>query len=129
VALNYEIAILDIVWSEDAMPKYQTKPYFGIEAARYLRDSSPGCKVVLMSKYFYELETLKEIIEVCDDFFNSTEDSIKIFRKISKIASDFKNNYHQSEEMFSRGLCFRTYALTKIVRYVSMLVQPSDFLQ
>jgi GxxExxY protein len=31
-----------------------------------------------------------------------------------------------SQDIFYKD---RTYALTKIVRYVSMLVQPSDFLQ
>lgn len=84
---GYEIVILDIFWVGDAKPKYQSDNYFGIRAAEYLRQTSPDCKIILMSKYFYELDQLSEISKVCDDIFNSNGDSIKIFGKIHKVAS------------------------------------------
>lgn len=84
---GYEIVILDIFWVGDAKPKYQSDNYFGIRAAEYLRQTSLDCKIILMSKYFYELDQLSEISKVCDDFFSSNGDSIKIFGKIHKVAS------------------------------------------
>jgi len=84
---GYEIVILDIFWVGDTKPKYQSDNYFGIRAAEYLRQTSPDCKIILMSKYFYELDQLSEISKVCDDFFSSNGDSIKIFGKIHKVAS------------------------------------------
>ena len=84
---GYEIVILDIFWVGDSKPKYQSDNYFGIRAAEYLRQTSPDCKIILMSKYFYELDQLSDISKVCDDFFSSNGDSITIFSKIHKVAS------------------------------------------
>ncbi len=84
---NYEVVVLDIVWRGNTKPKYQTDDYFGISAAKYLREHSPDSCVILMSKYFYELDHSKEIAKTCDDFFNSNGDSTKILSTIIKSAT------------------------------------------
>jgi CheY-like chemotaxis protein/biotin operon repressor len=95
---GYEIVILDIFWVGDAKPKYQSDNYFGIRAAEYLRQTSPDCKIILMSKYFYELDQLSEISKVCDDIFSSNGDSIKIFGKIHKVASTIGITKHDQPQ-------------------------------
>lgn len=95
---GYEIVILDIFWAGDSKPKYQSDNYFGIRAAEYLRETSPDCKIILMSKYFYELDQLSEISKVCDDFFSSHGDSIKIFGKIHKVASTIGITKHDQPQ-------------------------------
>jgi CheY-like chemotaxis protein len=111
---NFDIVILDIVWHGSTKPKYQKNDYFGISAAKYLREASPNCKVILMSKYFYELDQLEVIAQVCDDFFSSNRDAIEIFRKIMKVASISKSKFEEEEELFSRELRLAKHVLKEV---------------
>ncbi len=102
---NFELVILDIVWIGNTKPEYQANDYFGVSAAKYLREFSPSCKIILMSKYFYELDHLKEISQVCDNFFSSNGDATEIFMKIMRTASTSE---------FSRALLLTEEVLNEV---------------
>jgi CheY-like chemotaxis protein/polyhydroxyalkanoate synthesis regulator phasin len=106
---GYELVILDIVWHGSTKPKHQTSNYFGIKAAEYLRQISPSCKIVLMSKYFYELDQLDEINKLSDGFFSSNADSIKIFSKVLKVVS----TANDSSSILDRDLFLRDVLLAE----------------
>jgi CheY-like chemotaxis protein len=84
---DFELVILDIVWIGNTKPEHQANDYFGVSAAKYLREFSPSCKIILMSKYFYELDYLKEISQVCDNFFSKNKDATEILTEIIKTVS------------------------------------------
>jgi CheY-like chemotaxis protein len=111
---NFELVILDIVWRGNTKPKYQQNDNFGISAAKYLREISPNCKVILMSKYFYELDQLKEIIPVCTDFFSSNGDATEIFRTIMKVASISGLKSKEERELFSREVLLVNHILKEV---------------
>lgn len=114
---DFDLVILDIVWIGNTKPKHQANDYFGISAAKYLRESSPNCKVILMSKYFYELDKSKEIIQVCDDFFSSNGDATEIFRTIMKTASTSELKSEEEGELFSRAVVLAKLILNEVDGY------------
>jgi DNA-binding NarL/FixJ family response regulator len=111
---DFEIVILDIVWRGNTKPKYQEHDYFGISAAKYLREASPNCKIILMSKFFYELDQLKEISLVCDEFFSSNGDATEIFRTIMKITSISAPKSDEEGELFSRAVLLAKQILQEV---------------
>ncbi len=112
---GYEIVILDIFWVGDAKPKYQSDNYFGIRAAEYLRQTSPDCKIILMSKYFYELDKSRKISKVCDEFFSSNEDSTEILGILHKVASTIgmTKNY-QPQALLLKEISLTEYILNEV---------------
>ncbi|HAX88663.1 MAG TPA: hypothetical protein DCY91_20965 [Cyanobacteria bacterium UBA11370] len=82
---GYDAVILDIVWRKNARPAHEKDDYFGLQGARYLKHNHPKSKIILMSKFAFDLDRLNEINNIADDFFSSkSADSVKILNTLSQ---------------------------------------------
>lgn len=118
---DYQLVILDVIWYGDTKPKHQLNDKFGINAAKYLRDMCPECKIILIStKSTYDFDNITEISEskICDAYFKSNLDSSEILRRITKIAADVDSSHYKELELFLRKVNLAKDILFEVDGYI-----------
>jgi CheY-like chemotaxis protein len=81
---GHQIVIMDIVWPRHARPEDEKSDYFGLAGLRYLRTHDPESRVVLMSRWLFDLDHINEI-QQADAYFKSTTDADQILRVITQV--------------------------------------------
>lgn len=81
---GHQIVILDIVWPRHARPEDEQSDYFGLAGLRYLRTHDPESRVVLMSRWLFDLEHINEI-QQADAYFKSTANADQILSVITQV--------------------------------------------
>lgn len=112
---GYDVVILDIVWRKNARPAYEKDDYFGLQGAKYLRHHHPKSKIILMSKFLFDLDRLNEINNIADDFFSSkSADSFKILNILSKALNKADSINNDSRERIFKDFKLAEFILDEV---------------
>jgi CheY-like chemotaxis protein len=114
---GYDLVILDVVWSGEKKPRFEIDDYFGFRGAEYLRQNFSNSKIILMSRQLFEIEHVRKIASLPNDYFKSDDHPSEILNIISRVV----NNYISDREIIAKQIDVAVQSLSEVKEHPDLL--------